>query len=159
MLQIRTPRALKSLTQFLRVWSHRPMALLRTSSQARWREKTAYATASVTLNRMEGKLSLISHVLNRWENWLQTYTMSLKEIAKQLTSIKFWEATFVMGLYLINHVFTIRLRKNSSITVGKDLGDKKGRRLIEKEAMETGKVCPNNLWHVLNLFCMSCGLS
>ncbi|KAI7805399.1 canalicular multispecific organic anion transporter 1 isoform X1 [Triplophysa rosa] len=33
-----------------------------------------------------------------------------------------------------------RLRKNSSLTGGKDSSDKKGRRLIEKEAMETGKV-------------------
>nr|XP_055026726.1 ATP-binding cassette sub-family C member 2-like isoform X1 [Misgurnus anguillicaudatus] len=35
---------------------------------------------------------------------------------------------------------SIKLRKNGSIKRGKDSSDKKGQRLIEKEAMETGKV-------------------
>uniref|UniRef100_A0A672LRL3 ABC-type glutathione-S-conjugate transporter n=1 Tax=Sinocyclocheilus grahami TaxID=75366 RepID=A0A672LRL3_SINGR len=40
------------------------------------------------------------------------------------------------GLSPIQHV----LRKNSSVRSKKDSGDKKGQRLIEKEAMETGRV-------------------
>uniref|UniRef100_A0A671T6J1 ATP-binding cassette, sub-family C (CFTR/MRP), member 2 n=1 Tax=Sinocyclocheilus anshuiensis TaxID=1608454 RepID=A0A671T6J1_9TELE len=35
---------------------------------------------------------------------------------------------------------TVSLRKNSSVRSKKDSGDKKGQRLIEKEAMETGRV-------------------
>uniref|UniRef100_A0A672K2W8 Canalicular multispecific organic anion transporter 1-like n=1 Tax=Sinocyclocheilus grahami TaxID=75366 RepID=A0A672K2W8_SINGR len=37
-------------------------------------------------------------------------------------------------------VFSVRVRKNSSVRSKKDSGDKKGQRLIEKEAMETGRV-------------------
>uniref|UniRef100_A0A671T4Z4 ATP-binding cassette, sub-family C (CFTR/MRP), member 2 n=1 Tax=Sinocyclocheilus anshuiensis TaxID=1608454 RepID=A0A671T4Z4_9TELE len=37
-------------------------------------------------------------------------------------------------------VFSVSLRKNSSVRSKKDSGDKKGQRLIEKEAMETGRV-------------------
>uniref|UniRef100_A0A673HV30 ATP-binding cassette, sub-family C (CFTR/MRP), member 2 n=1 Tax=Sinocyclocheilus rhinocerous TaxID=307959 RepID=A0A673HV30_9TELE len=35
---------------------------------------------------------------------------------------------------------SVRVRKNSSVRFKKDSGDKKGQRLIEKEAMETGRV-------------------
>uniref|UniRef100_A0A672LSW8 Canalicular multispecific organic anion transporter 1-like n=1 Tax=Sinocyclocheilus grahami TaxID=75366 RepID=A0A672LSW8_SINGR len=38
------------------------------------------------------------------------------------------------------YIYFVSLRKNSSVRSKKDSGDKKGQRLIEKEAMETGRV-------------------
>uniref|UniRef100_A0A672LN94 ABC-type glutathione-S-conjugate transporter n=1 Tax=Sinocyclocheilus grahami TaxID=75366 RepID=A0A672LN94_SINGR len=56
---------------------------------------------------------------------------------------------FIAGVHFCMHqdcfiyiffVFSVSLRKNSSVRSKKDSGDKKGQRLIEKEAMETGRV-------------------
>uniref|UniRef100_A0A8C1G117 Uncharacterized protein n=1 Tax=Cyprinus carpio carpio TaxID=630221 RepID=A0A8C1G117_CYPCA len=49
----------------------------------------------------------------------------------------FWSTVLFLFLFL---VFSVRVRKNSSVRSKKDSGDKKGQRLIEKEAMETGRV-------------------
>uniref|UniRef100_A0A8C1VHU7 Uncharacterized protein n=1 Tax=Cyprinus carpio TaxID=7962 RepID=A0A8C1VHU7_CYPCA len=50
---------------------------------------------------------------------------------------------FLLGLEYyrkFKHILKALLRKNSSVRSKKDSGDKKGQRLIEKEAMETGRV-------------------
>ncbi len=44
--------------------------------------------------------------------------------------------------------------KNSSVRSKKDSGDKKGQRLIEKEAMETGRVRNSN--YMQFCYCMFC---
>uniref|UniRef100_A0A8C1VAI2 ATP-binding cassette, sub-family C (CFTR/MRP), member 2 n=1 Tax=Cyprinus carpio TaxID=7962 RepID=A0A8C1VAI2_CYPCA len=49
------------------------------------------------------------------------------------------EYIFVFTIFVF-FVFSMRLRKNSSVRSKKDSGDKKGQRLIEKETMETGRV-------------------
>uniref|UniRef100_A0A8C1PRK6 Uncharacterized protein n=1 Tax=Cyprinus carpio TaxID=7962 RepID=A0A8C1PRK6_CYPCA len=42
--------------------------------------------------------------------------------------------------HILQALLSVRVRKNSSVRSKKDSGDKKGQRLIEKEAMETGRV-------------------
>ncbi|XP_016097318.1 canalicular multispecific organic anion transporter 1-like [Sinocyclocheilus grahami] len=68
---------------------------------------------------------------------------------KRENSLRHSHVYFIAGVHFCMHqdcfiyiffVFSVSLRKNSSVRSKKDSGDKKGQRLIEKEAMETGRV-------------------
>lgn len=55
---------------------------------------------------------------------------------RKVFSVPFYYILFVLSVFS-----SVRLRKNSSLRKSEDVGKaKKGQRLIEKEAMETGKV-------------------
>lgn len=63
---------------------------------------------------------------------------------QQQTSLQECSFVFTKTNLYIFFVFSVRVRKNSSVRSKKDSGDKKGQRLIEKEAMETGRVLNSN---------------
>uniref|UniRef100_A0A8C1PEQ3 Uncharacterized protein n=1 Tax=Cyprinus carpio TaxID=7962 RepID=A0A8C1PEQ3_CYPCA len=70
-----------------------------------------------------------------FSEFLETY--GKEESSNANTSLQ--EYIFVFTIFVF-FVFSMRLRKNSSVRSKKDSGDKKGQRLIEKETMETGRV-------------------
>uniref|UniRef100_A0A8C2FJQ2 Uncharacterized protein n=1 Tax=Cyprinus carpio TaxID=7962 RepID=A0A8C2FJQ2_CYPCA len=71
-----------------------------------------------------------------FSEFLETYG---KEESSNQQQTSLHEYIFVFTIFVF-FVFSMRLRKNSSVRSKKDSGDKKGQRLIEKETMETGRV-------------------